>query len=180
MKPFLPFLLAVPLFAGVTLSGCSSMDIEKFSGSTPEFALEEFFDGKTEGWGMIHTRSGKLSRLFQIRSEGTYEDGILRFTEYYDYDDGQKEARTWTVKKLPNGRYTGKANDSIGEASGESKGKAFHWQYALEAKEGLRPVDVSLNDWFYLQPDGTLMAQGDVTKWGFEIANVVIVFRKTE
>ena len=43
------------------ITSCSTdMNINDFSGKKPKFKLEEYFNGKTEAWGMFHDRFGNL------------------------------------------------------------------------------------------------------------------------
>ena len=51
------FLIVIFLF----LTSCSTdMNINDFSKNKPKFKLEEYFNGKTEAWGMFHDRFGNL------------------------------------------------------------------------------------------------------------------------
>ena len=76
------------------------MNINDFSDNKPKFKLEEYFNGKTEAWGMFHDRFGNLKRSFKVDIEGTLESNILTLDEKFLYDDGEKDTRIWTIKIL--------------------------------------------------------------------------------
>jgi hypothetical protein len=59
------------------------MNIEKFKGSQPTFSLENYFEGKTEAWGMFHDRFGNLKRTFKVDITGTLESNILTLDEKF-------------------------------------------------------------------------------------------------
>ena len=57
------FLIVTFLF----LISCSTdMNINDFSNNKPKFKLEEYFNGKTEAWGMFHDRFGNLKDLLRL------------------------------------------------------------------------------------------------------------------
>ena len=57
------FLIVTFLF----LTSCSTdMKITDFSNNKPQFKLEEYFNGKTEAWGMFHDRFGNLKDLLKL------------------------------------------------------------------------------------------------------------------
>ena len=57
------FLILTFLF----LISCSTdMNINDFSDNKPKFKLEEYFNGKTEAWGMFHDRFGNLKDLLRL------------------------------------------------------------------------------------------------------------------
>ena len=60
------FFLIITLF----LSACSNnMNIEKFGKNEPKLKLEDYFNGKTEAWGLFHDRFGNLKRSFKVSSK---------------------------------------------------------------------------------------------------------------
>ena len=76
------------------------MNINDFSKNKPKFKLEEYFNGKTEAWGMFHDRFGNLKRSFKVDIVGTLESNTLTLDEKFLYDDGEKDTRIWTIKFL--------------------------------------------------------------------------------
>ena len=161
------------------ISSCSSqMNIEKFKGSQPTFSLEDYFEGKTEAWGMFHDRFGNLKRSFKVDITGTLDNDTLTLDEKFVYNDGEKESRIWSIKILGNNKYSGTADDVIGEATGISSGNALNWKYKLNLKVKESTVVVDFDDWMFLQDDNILMNRAEVKKWGIVLGVVSITFKK--
>ena len=154
------------------------MDIEKFKESKPKFSLENYFEGKTEAWGMFHDRFGNLKRTFKVDITGTLESDTLTLDEKFLYDDGEQDSRVWTIKILGNNQYSGTASDVVGEATGISEGNALNWKYKLNLKVGDSTILVDFDDWMFLQDKNILMNRAEVKKWGLNIGVVSITFLK--
>ena len=154
------------------------MNIEKFKGSQPTLILEDYFEGKTEAWGMFHDRFGNLKRTFKVDIIGTIESNTLTLDEKFLYDDGEQDSRVWTIKILGNNQYSGTASDVVGEAKGISEGNALNWKYKLNLKVGDSTILVDFDDWMFLQDRNILMNRAEVKKWGLNIGVVSITFLK--
>ena len=154
------------------------MNIEKFKGSQPTLTLEDYFEGKTEAWGMFHDRFGNLKRTFKVDINGTIESNTLTLDEKFLYDDGEQDSRVWTIKILGNNQYSGTASDVVGEATGISEGNALNWKYKLNLKVGDSTILVDFDDWMFLQDRNILMNRAEVKKWGLNIGVVSITFLK--
>ena len=162
----------------LTSSCTNKMDIEKFKESKPKFSLENYFEGKTEAWGMFHDRFGNLKRTFKVDITGTLKSDILTLDEKFLYDDGEQDSRVWTIKILGNNQYSGTASDVVGEAKGIASGNALNWQYRLNLKVGDSTILVDFDDWMFLQDRNILMNRAEVKKWGLNIGVVSITFLK--
>ena len=167
------------LLLTLTLLSCASdMNIKNFENETPRFVLEDYFDGKTKAWGMFHDRFGNLKRSFKVDIIGILDNDTLTLDEKFVYDDGEKESRIWSIKILGNNKYSGTADDVIGEATGISSGNALNWKYKLNLKVKESTVVVDFDDWMFLQDDNILMNRAEVKKWGIVLGVVSITFKK--
>jgi hypothetical protein len=166
----LPFLL--------TLTACSSMKIEDYADTKPQFDLYNYFAGQTRGWGMFQDRSGKVKRQFVVDITGTINaNNELVLDEDFTWNDGEKSRRVWTIRK-EGGQYIGTASDVVGEAIGKSAGNALNWQYDLNLPVGDKTYQVHFNDWMYLQDDTVLLNRATMSKFGFKLGEVFISFTK--
>lgn len=156
------------------------MKLSDFDGTTPEFRIEEYFLGETRAWGIFEDRFGRLRRQFTVDITGTMEGDEIVLDEHFDYADGEKDRRVWRIKILEDGRYEGRADDVVGVANGAVNGNALHWYYDLNLKVGERTVQVHFDDWMFLQPDGVLINRARVSKWGIEIGEVTLSFKKPD
>jgi len=162
------------------MSACSSnMKVEDYSKNTPVLDLFDYFDGKTRAWGMFQDRKGNLKRQFVVDLVGKRNgDNELVLMEDFVWSDGEISQRKWTIKKDKNGHYTGKAADVVGVAKGRSAGNAFYWTYIVRLPVGDKTYDVKFDDWMFLQADGVLINRAKLSKFGFNIGEVIISFNK--
>jgi hypothetical protein len=168
-------LLLVSLMA---LTACTGVNPKIYEGSQPPLVLEHHFLGQTRGWGMFQDRSGELRRSFVVDINGRMVDGELVMTEDFVYDDGEKSQRIWRIKRLDANHYEGRADDVIGIAKGVVHGRALNWTYTLALPVGERTYHVQFDDWMYLQPDGVLLNRARMSKFGIELGQVTLSFRK--
>lgn len=172
--------LRVFLLVGVALlhAGCAGQQVADYASAKPKLDLAEYFNGTIDAWGMFQNRSGQVQKQFHVRIDATWKGDIGTLDEYFEYADGTTQRRVWTVTKHGQGRYTGRAADVVGEAQGEAAGNALRWRYTLAL-----PVDgtvwhVAFDDWLYLLDDRTLLNRSVMSKFGFELGEVTLVFRK--
>src|SRR5690606_36008077 len=102
----------------------------------------------------------------------------LILDEDFTYSDGTKEQRIWTLEKTADGQWRGRAGDVVGEAKGSLSGNAFQWQYTLALPVGDSVYNVQFDDWMYLIDDTTLINRARMSKWGIELGQVTLFFRK--
>jgi len=169
------FLMCVALMG---LWGCSSVKIDEYRAETPVLELRDYFDGTIDAWGMFQDRSGKVIKRFHVQIDSRREGDKLILDERFVYSDGERQRRVWTL--IPDGpaRWRGTAGDVVGEARGELAGNALRWRYVL-----LLPVDdttyeVEFDDWMYLMDEDTLINRSFMSKFGVELGQVTLFFRR--
>jgi hypothetical protein len=170
--------IAAALFAVVALQGCSSMKPEDFAGKEPRFRLEEFFPGHSKATGIFQDRFGNLRRSFEVDIKGTWDGTVLTLVEDFVYDDGEVEQRIWTLTRLDDNNWEGTTPDAIGKAVGKSYGNAFSFAYDFNLKVGEGRWKVHFDDWMWLQKDGSVINRAYISKFGIEIGQATIVFRR--
>lgn len=161
-------------------AGCSGMKPEDFQGREPRLLIEDYFAGDTRAWGLFEDRFGTLRREFVVDIAGTWDGETLTLVEDFAYADGETDQRIWTIRKLDDHRYEGTADDVIGKAEGVSYGNALNWHYTLALKVGDSVWNVRFDDWMFLQRDDVLVNRARVSKFGIEIGEVTIFFRKPD
>jgi hypothetical protein len=167
------------LISLISVSGCSSVHIDDFENTKPEFVLEEYFEGDTTGWGVVLDRSGSPIKQFSVKMIGTRNGSDIVLEEFFSYNDGTKDTRVWTVKKKDKNQYSGTASDVVGEAIGLSNGNALNWKYTLEVPVDGSPMEIQFNDWMFLQDKDTLINKAVMSKYGIYVGEVLIFFRKS-
>lgn len=169
-----PLLLMVCL----GLASCSQVDVQTYSQETPRLELREYFNGRVDGWGMFQKRSGEVVKRFHVVIDGRMDGDKLILDEAFSFSDGTKQRRVWTLTPGADGRWTGTAGDVVGEASGAVAGNTLHWRYVLSLPVDGRVFDVHLDDWMYLIDEQTLTNRSFMSKFGIEVGQITLFFRK--
>ncbi len=165
------------------LAGCAGMSLDDYQETTPVFRIEDYFAGKSRGWGVVYSRGGKVTREFTVDLEGGVEGAgtseeqfVLK--ERFMFADGERSEREWRVKKVGESGYEGRAHDVVGFAKGQAKGRALNWSYVLRVPVSGKDRDITFDDWMILQPDGVLFNRATMSKWGFRVGEIVIFFKR--
>ena len=160
------------------LTGCSTTQIQDYKDEKPKLVLEDYLSGNLEAHGFFQDRSGKIVKRFKVLMKATWSGNSGTLDEDFEYSDGTTSKRIWTLKKEPDGKYSGTAADVIGKAEGESAGNAFRWNYTLDLPVGDKTYHVQFDDWMYLLDDGIMMNKSKMSKFGFYLGEVTLVFFK--
>ena len=172
------FIRLAALAALSLLAACASPDVAQYAAEKPVLLAERYFNGRVDAWGMFTDRSGKVVKRFTVVIDGrwTGDEGVL--AEDFTYSDGTKQQRTWRLRKLADGRYSGRADDVVGEARGEAAGNALRWTYVLALPVDGRTWEVDMDDWMFQMDDNVLLNRTIMRKWGVRLGEVTISFRK--
>ncbi|MCL1145012.1 DUF3833 domain-containing protein [Shewanella marinintestina] len=162
------------------LTACSSSDINDYQGTTPDLDLKQFFDGKLTAHGTVQDYSGKVVRRFTVDMLASWQGNQGEIKEWFIYDDGEKQIRIWKITYLGNGKYSGTANDILGEAEGQAVGMALQWEYEMMLPVDDTEYQVTFDDWMFLIDDNTIINRSDINKFGITMAEVTLVISKVE
>ena len=172
--------LGLAVIALFVLSGCTNMKPTDFENDTPRLVIEDYFAGQTRAWGIFEDRFGQLRRQFTVDILGTWDGRELVLDEQFQYRNGERDRRVWTITKKDDHTYEGRADDVIGVARGKAYGNALNWRYDMDLKVGEGTLRVHFNDWMFLQPSGVLLNRARVSKLGVEIGTVTLAFMKAD
>ena len=162
----------------LTLAGCAGPGIDDYAAEKPVLDLKQYFNGTLDAYGIFTDRSGKVVKRFTVVMKGSWngDEGVL--DEDFVYSDGSLQKRIWRLKRLPDGRYTGTADDVVGEARGQARGNAFNWTYTLALPVDGRVWHVDFDDWMYLMDDRVMLNTAVMSKWGVKLGEVTLSFVK--
>lgn len=169
--------LAASLASLVTL-GCASPSPEVYRAEQPVLDLAQYFNGTVDGWGMVQDRSGKVLRRFTVRIDAKWEGNVGTLDESFEWSDGERQKRVWTVTRLDANTYTGTAGDVVGTARGEASGNALRWQYVLRVPVGGKTYDVDIDDWMFLVDGKVMLNRSVMTKFGFRVGEITLSFAR--
>jgi hypothetical protein len=162
----------------LSLSGCGTQQISAYANEKPVLELDKYFNGVLDAYGVFTDRSGQVVKRFTVVMNCSWngDNGVL--DEDFIYSDGTKQKRIWRMKKLPNGQYTGTADDVVGTAQGQSSGNAFYWTYTLSLPVDGRVIEVQFDDWMYLMTDKVMLNKATMSKFGVRLGEVTLSFTK--
>ena len=170
--------VAVAAVAAPLLAGCSTPDVNDYAGKKPAFELRDYFNGQVQAHGMFRDRSGNVIRRFVVTLDCQWQGDQGVLDESFTYDDGQKQRRIWRLTDHGQGRYTGLADDVMGQARGQGKGNAFRWQYTLRLPVDGTVYNVDFDDWLVLIDERTLLNVATMSKLSFRLGEVTLAFTK--
>jgi len=144
------------LAGALVLTACASPQPTDYAQEKPVLDLKEYFNGTIDAWGVFQDRSGKVGKRLTVVRKCTWDGNT----------GGNK--------------YTGTAGDVLGQANGETSGNAFQWKYTM-----LLPVDgttyeVQFDDWMYQMDDKVMLNRATMSKFGIELGEVLLSFRKRD
>ena len=160
------------------LCACTNTKLDSYAGTQPVMAFDKFFNGPIQGWGMVHNRSGKVIKRFDVYMVGSWEGNKGKLEEDFTYYDGEKQQRTWSIEKLADDRFVGRASDIVGEAPGRSVGSAIQWQYVMTVKSGGKEYNVNFDDWMFQMNGDVVMNRSKMTKFGIHVGDVTVFMKK--
>lgn len=150
------------------LTACSEpLPIAAFKETRPELDPVRFFTGRVHSWGVIEDRGGQPTSIVTTDCEGA-TDGpdALNMTQRLQIGSEPLVTRQWRMRRVSPGHFEATANDMVGVAAGEASGRAFHWQWTLALSPGNALKNVTMDQWWYLQPDGSLLNRTTIRKLG--------------
>jgi hypothetical protein len=165
--------------AALLLTGCASAPTPAdYASQTPKLDLRQYFNGPLIAHGLFTDRAGKVQRRFTVRLMGRWQgdEGVLE--EDFLYSDGKTERRVWRLRHLGEGRYSGRADDVVGEARGEAAGNALRWSYTLRLPVDGKVYEVDFDDWMYLMDDKLMLNKAQMSKFGLRLGEVTLSFTK--
>jgi hypothetical protein len=163
----------------ILLTGCvNNMKPTDFKGQKPRLIIEDFLSGNVKAWGILQNRSGKVTRQFSADLNGKWDGKQLILDEKFNWSDGEVQNRQWTIDKIDEHNYVGTAGDVVGKAKGYSYGPAFKFEYVLLVPIKKKEIKITFDDWIFKQDERVAINRATMTKFGFKVAELTVMFVK--
>ena len=179
------YIAAKCLAVGLVMTGlfaCSSPSVTQYANEKPNLDLSEYFNGTIDAYGIFTDRSGEVKKRFTVLLVAQWKviDGkkVGTLDESFEYSDGTKQKRIWTLTEMAPGKYIGRADDVVGDALGESAGNALNWTYTLALPVDGTIYHVQFNDWMYLVTSKVMLNKAKMSKFGIDLGEVTLSFYK--
>jgi hypothetical protein len=169
------------LLMSVVLVGCAGPGLDDYNGMEPALTPQEFFTGELHARGVVKDRSGEVIRTFDADISASWdEDGVGTLDEVFRFNDGEVQTRVWTLTPNDDGSLHADAGDVVQPGTMRWQGNAINMNYVLRVAYGEDDdtIDVNMDDWMYLITPDTLINETSMTKWGFEVGEIVLVIQK--
>ena len=167
------------LLAGTSvLGGCAGPQVSDYAQERPALALDRYFNGRVHAHGIFQKRGGEVVRRFTVVMDCHWQDNQGVLDETFHYADGSTERRIWRLTKHADGRYTGRADDVVGEAQGQAAGNAFRWNYTLRLPVDGTTYEVQFDDWMFLIDERVMLNRATMRKFGVTLGEVTLSFTR--
>jgi Protein of unknown function (DUF3833) len=164
--------------AAMLLSACAAPTVDDYAAEKPPLDLKSYFDGELVAHGMFSDRSGKVVRRFVVQMTGTWSGNQGTLDERFTYSDGKTERRVWRLTDEGHGRWTGRADDVVGQAEGRAAGNALNWRYTLKLPVDGTVYELQFDDWMFLMDERVMLNKAVMSKFGLRLGEVTLAFYK--
>lgn len=169
----------IALLAGTAaLAGCANPQVSDYAQQRPRLELDRYFNGRVRAHGIFQKRGGEVVRRFTVVMDCRWEGNRGVLDETFSYSDGSTQRRVWRLTRHDEGRYTGRADDVVGEATGQVSGNAFRWNYTLRLPVDGKEYEMQFDDWMFLIDERVMLNRATMSKFGVTLGEVLLAFTK--
>lgn len=167
--------------AALPLAACAAAPTPPVT-QGPPITLVSAFRGRTTGRGHFRVWLTGDERRFTARLNGsvTGAEGARTLTVVEDflYDDGEQNRLTWVFRETGPGRWTGKREDTVGEATVIEADGRITLTYTADFRSPSGVNRLGFQDLIYAATDGTVINDAVVSRAGIPVASVRFVLRR--
>lgn len=170
--------MASALLLAAASAGCATRPSTPPDAARADFIIEEDLVGRSVARGEFRTITG-VRRAFTAYLDGTWDGRTLTLVEDFEFDDGERDRKTWRLNRIAPGRYVGTREDVVGQAVGYQDGPAFRLEYdLLLPSENGRGRKVRFRDIMVETIDGTVRNEATVGWRGLRVGSVSLVIER--
>lgn len=137
------------------------------------FVLERDLAGETTARGEFRAITG-VQRPFTALLRGEMQGDVFVLHEEFIFDDGERDTKTWRLRRTASGEFEGTREDVIGVARGFQDGNHFRLEYNVRLPtENGRGRVVRFRDILFLNADG-VGNNASVGWFGFRVGSVTL------
>lgn len=136
------------------------------------FYLPDYLEGELAVSGHFNALFGGLVRKFTGQALGTWQEATFVLDESLQFDDGQREERTWRFTFDEDGNFTSTCADVVGCGTGWHMPNGCTHTYLFTLPVGHRGLTVRIRETFAQGDEGTLLYRAKLSKWGLPVGEV--------
>lgn len=153
-------------------------NFNQFDVESQSFDPVKFFAGTFQAQGMFVDRFGQVQKRFVIDIVCDTGNKQTTLHEDFTYDDGEKEARSWTIVRQDTNAYSAHTDDVVGKAVGIVNGAVFKLKYDFLLTLYGRKVKVHFDEVMVKQTESTILNRARVSKFGLLLGELFITFSR--
>lgn len=162
------------------LAACASQPAIPRQAGKDMFLIERDLVGDHIARGEFRTITG-LRRGFTARLAGSWDGTTLTLVEDFEFDDGERDRKTWQLERTGPGEFVGTREDVVGKARGFQDGNVFRLEYNIVlASDKGQGRKVRFRDVLALASDKTIVNDATVGWMGFKVGSVSLNIRDME
>ena len=168
----------MPLLLMSFLSACNSVPVDTYVSERPYFEPRVFFDGEIDAWGVVYDWRGRVKRRFVVDILARADNDEITLDEKFLFSDGEASTRVWRITVSSDNAITARADDVVGEASGEIAGNAMGLSYVIDLPVGDRQFRVRFDDMLWQIDDDVVFNRAKISKFGLKVGEVMLFMKK--
>lgn len=159
------------------LAGFGAQRSDDYVGG-PELDIRTALNGPLLCEGVIYGPTGRARSRFVGEFDARWQGATCRMAELFRYEGGAEDRRDWVLQLGNDGAITATAADVIGTGSGRQQGSAVVLRYKIRLPADAGGHVLSVTDWMYATPGGSIVNRSQFRKWGVLVAELVATIRK--
>jgi hypothetical protein len=168
-----PAAFAATLMVLSLLGACATRPPVPREIAAQPIVIEEALAGRTVARGEFRAITG-ARRSFNATLNGTWDGRVLTLVEDFEFDDGERDRKTWRLEQVAPGRFTGTREDVVGVADGFQDGNVFRLEYRVRLGDRV----VRFRDVLALTPEGEVQNDATVGWFGLRVGSVSLRMRR--
>ncbi|MFO0204507.1 MAG: DUF3833 family protein [Alphaproteobacteria bacterium] len=172
--------VAAVIMIAALASACATRPPIPTEAADTAFLAERDLAGASVARGEFRTITG-VRRGFTAHLNGSWDGETLVLVEDFEFDDGERDRKTWRLRRIAPGRYLGTREDVVGEALGYQDGRAFRLEYniVLPSENG-RGRQVRFRDVMVLDGRGDVLNEATIGWFGVRVGSVSLRISPTD
>ena len=158
--------------------GFAGQKSSDYADKGPAFDIRRELQGPILCEGVIFGPTGRVTSRFVADMDATWDGNTCRMTEDFRYDSGAMQAREWNLTLGNDGAIRAEAPDLVGTGAGRQEGGSVVLRYRIRLPEDAGGHVLSVTDWMYLAPNGTIVNRSQFRKFGIKVAELVATMRR--
>lgn len=161
-------------------AGFRAQTLEDYAETRPQLDLRQHLNGPMRCEGVIYGPLGRVSSRFSAKFNARWEGDKGVMEEHFTYDSGTTQDREWRLELTQDGRIRAEADDVVGVGTGRQSGAALRLSYDIRLPDEAGGHVLSVEDWMYLTPGGTIVNRSQFRKYGIKVAELVATLQRLD